>query len=195
MKQLIIAIKATLVLALLTGILYPLAVTGLSKALFRHQAEGSLIQANGKTVGSELIGQRFTRPEYFHGRPSAAGNDGYDAVAPGGGASNYGPTNQKLVDRASADLKQFRADNPAFSGAAPSDLVTASGSGLDPHISPASADVQVARVAAARGVGQEQVRSLVAQNTEGRQFGILGEPRVNVLKLNLSLDQAAPLRK
>ncbi len=193
MKQLIIAVKATLVLAVLTGILYPLAVTGLSKALFRHRADGSLIQANGKTVGSELIGQRFTRPEYFHGRPSAAGNDGYDALASGG--SNYGPTNQKLVDRAAGDLKQFRADNPAFTGAAPADLVTASASGLDPHISPASADAQIARVAAARGVGRDQVRRLVAENTEGRQFGILGEPRVNVLKLNLSFDRAAPLRK
>jgi len=192
MKQLIIAIKATLVLALLTGILYPLAVTGLSKALFRHQADGSLVQANGKTVGSELIGQQFTKPEYFHGRPSAAGN-GYDALASGG--SNYGPTNQKLVDRAAGDLKQFRADNPAFTGPAPADLVTASGSGLDPHISPASADAQVARVAAARGVGQDQVRRIVAENTEGRQFGVFGEPRVNVLKLNLLLDQAVPLRK
>jgi K+-transporting ATPase ATPase C chain len=193
MKQLFIAIKATLVLAVLTGILYPLLVTGLAKALFRHQAAGSLIQANGKTVGSELIGQRFTKPEYFHGRPSAAGNDGYDALASGG--SNYGPTNQKLADRVGGDLKTARAENPGFTGPAPADMVTASGSGLDPHISPASADVQVARVAAARSVSQDQVRHLVAQNTEGRQFGILGEPRVNVLKLNLSLDQAAPLRK
>jgi K+-transporting ATPase ATPase C chain len=193
MKQLFIAIKATLVLAVLTGILYPLLVTGLAKALFRHQAAGSLIQANGKTVGSELIGQRFTKPEYFHGRPSAAGNDGYDALASGG--SNYGPTNQKLADRVGGDLKTARAENPGFTGPAPADMVTASGSGLDPHISPASADVQVARVAAARSVSQDQVRRLVAQNTEGRQFGILGEPRVNVLKLNLSLDQAAPLRK
>ena len=193
MKQLFIAIKATLVLAVLTGILYPLLVTGLAKALFRHQAAGSLIQANGKTVGSELIGQRFTKPEYFHGRPSAAGNDGYDALASGG--SNYGPTNQKLADRVGGDLKTARAENPGFTGPAPADMVTASASGLDPHISPASADVQVARVAAARSVSQDQVRRLVAQNTEGRQFGILGEPRVNVLKLNLSLDQAAPLRK
>ena len=193
MKQLFIAIKATLVLAVLTGILYPLLVTGLAKALFRHQAAGSLIQANGKTVGSELIGQRFTKPEYFHGRPSAAGNAGYDALASGG--SNYGPTNQKLADRVGGDLKTARAENPGFTGPAPADMVTASASGLDPHISPASADVQVARVAAARSVSQDQVRRLVAQNTEGRQFGILGEPRVNVLKLNLSLDQAAPLRK
>jgi K+-transporting ATPase ATPase C chain len=193
MKQLVIAIKATLVLAVLTGILYPLLVTGLAKVLFRQQAGGSLIQANGKTVGSELIGQRFTKPEYFHGRPSAAGNDGYDALASGG--SNYGPTNQKLADRVGGDLKSARAENPGFTGPAPADMVTASASGLDPHISPASADVQVARVAAARSVSQDQVRQLVAQNTEGRQFGILGEPRVNVLKLNLSLDQAAPLRK
>src|SRR5664279_5985086 len=130
MKQILIALKATLVLTLLTGVMYPLLVTGLAKALFRDKADGSMIQANGRTVGSELIGQRFTRPEYFHGRPSAAGNDGYDAVAPGGGASNYGATNQKLIDRVQGDLKSFRADNPTFSGPVPADLVTTSGSGL-----------------------------------------------------------------
>jgi K+-transporting ATPase ATPase C chain len=193
MKQLLIAIKITLITALLCGIIYPFLVTGLAKALFRHQADGSLIQANGKTIGSELIGQRFTKPEYFHGRPSAAGNDGYDALASSG--SNYGPTNQKLVDRVSADLKTARAENPGFTGPAPSDMLTASGSGLDPDISPATADVQVARVAASRSVSQDRIRQLVAQNTEGRQLGILGEPRVNVLKLNLALDQAVPLRK
>ena len=192
MKQFIIAIRATVVLAILTGVLYPVLVTGLAKALFHHQAGGSLIQANGKTIGSELIGQQFTKPEYFHGRPSAAGN-GYDALASGG--SNYGPTNQKLVDRVSADLKTARADNPGFTGPAPSDMVTTSASGLDPDISPATAEVQVARVAAARSTSPDRIRQLVAQNTQGRQFGILGEPRVNVLKLNLSLDQAVPLRK
>jgi K+-transporting ATPase ATPase C chain len=193
MKQLIIAIKATLVLTILTGVAYPLLVTGLSKVVFPHQAEGSLIRANGKIIGSELIGQRFTRPEYFHGRPSAAGNDGYDGLSSGG--SNYGPTNQKLMDRINGDLKTFRAENPTFTGPIPADLLTASGSGLDPDISPASAEAQAGRVAAARGVGVETVRQLVAANTEGRQFGILGEPRVNVLKLNLALDQAAPRRK
>jgi K+-transporting ATPase ATPase C chain len=192
MKQFIIAIRATVVLAILTGVLYPVLVTGLAKALFHHQAGGSLIQANGKTIGSELIGQQFTKPEYFHGRPSAAGN-GYDALASGG--SNYGPTNQKLVDRVNADLKTARADNPGFTGTAPSDMVTTSASGLDPDISPATAEVQVTRVAAARSASPDRIRQLVAQNTQGRQFGILGEPRVNVLKLNLSLDQAVPLRK
>ena len=177
---------------LLVGIVYPLLVTGLAKVLFRHQADGSLIQANGKTIGSELIGQQFTKPEYFHGRPSAAGN-GYDGLASGG--PNYGPTNQKLVDRIHGDLKTVRAENPGFTGPVPADMLTASGSGLDPDISPATAEIQVARVAAARSVSQDQVRQLVAQNTQGRQFGILGEPRVNVLKLNISLDQAVPLRK
>jgi K+-transporting ATPase ATPase C chain len=193
MKQLIIAIKATLVLTILTGVAYPLLVTGLSKALFPRQAEGSLIRAHGKVIGSDLIGQRFTRPEYFHGRPSAAGNDGYDGLSSGG--SNLGPTNQKLVDRIKDDVKKFRAENPTFAGPIPADLLTASGSGLDPDISPASAEAQAGRVAAARGIGVETVRQLVAANTEGRQFGILGEPRVNVLKLNLALDQAAPPRK
>jgi potassium-transporting ATPase KdpC subunit len=189
MKQFIIAIKITLVTALLLGVAYPLLVTGLSKALFPHQASGSLIQVNGKTIGSELIGQRFTRPEYFHGRPSAAGNDGYDGLASGG--SNLGPTNQKLVDRVRDDVKKFHDENPAYDGAVPADLVTASGSGLDPDISPAAAGAQIDRVAAARHMNVDTVRQLVAANTEERQFGVLGEPRVNVLKLNLALDQVA----
>jgi K+-transporting ATPase ATPase C chain len=195
MKQFIIAIKLTVVLTILTGVAYPLLVTGLSKVLFPHHASGSLISRDGKTVGSELIGQRFTRPEYFHGRPSAAGNDGYDAIAPGGGASNYGATNQKLVDRVRGDLKTFRAENPTFTGTVPADLLTTSGSGLDPHLSPASAEAQVGRVAAARNLTADAVRQIVAASTEDRQFGVLGEPRVNVLKLNLALDQAAPVHK
>jgi K+-transporting ATPase ATPase C chain len=193
MKQILIALKATLVLTLLTGVLYPLLVTGLAKALFRDKADGSMIQANGRTVGSELIGQRFTKPEYFHGRPSAAGNDGYDGLSSGG--SNLGPTSQKLADRVTADVKTFRAENPTFTGAVPGDAVTASGSGLDPHLSPDSVEAQVPRVAAARAMSADTLRQLVAANTEDRQLGVLGEPRVNVLKLNLALDAASPPRK
>jgi K+-transporting ATPase ATPase C chain len=172
---------------------YPLVVTGLSRVIFPHRSDGSLIERDGKVVGSELIGQKFTRPEYFQGRPSAAGNDGYDGLASGG--SNLGPTNQALVDRVKGDAKKFRDANPTATGPLPADLLTASGSGLDPDISPASAEVQIPRVAAARGMSVEALRELVASHTEGRQFGILGEPRVNVLKLNLALDQAAPLKK
>ena len=191
MKQLLIALKATLVLTLLTGVMYPLLVTGLAKGLFRHQANGSMIQANGRVVGSALIGQSFTKPGYFHGRPSAAGNDGYDAAASSG--SNLGPTSQKLADRVSGDVKKFRAENPAFSGAIPGDAVTASGSGLDPHLSLEAVIAQVPRIAAVRGMTDAAVRQLVAANTEGRQLGFLGEPRVNVLKLNLALDAAKPI--
>jgi K+-transporting ATPase ATPase C chain len=193
MKQVIIAVKATLVLTLLTGVMYPMLVTGLAKALFHEKAEGSLLRVGGRTVGSELIGQRFTRPEYFHGRPSAAGNDGYDASA--SSASNLGPTNQKLADRVTDDVKKFRAENPTWVGAVPVDAVTASGSGLDPHLSPEAVDAQVARVAAARGMSAESLRQLVAANTAGRQLGLLGERRVNVLRLNLAVDAARAMKK
>ena len=193
MKQFMIALKATLVLTLLTGVMYPLLVTGLAKALFRDKADGSMIQANRRTVGSELIGQRFTKPEYFHGRPSAAGNDGYDGLSSGG--SNLGPTSQKLADRVTADVKTFRAENPTFSGAVPADAVTASGSGLDPHLSPEAVEAQVARVAAARGMSAASLRELVAAHTEGRQLGVLGESRVNVLELNLALNTVAPMKR
>jgi potassium-transporting ATPase KdpC subunit len=193
MKQLVIALRVTVVFALLTGVAYPLLVTGLAKAIFPHQADGSLIQPGKTTIGSELIGQRFTRPEYFQGRPSAAGNDGYDGLASGG--SNLGPTNQHLVDRVQGDVKKFREANPTATGPLPADLLTSSGSGLDPDISPASAEVQVPRVAAARGMSADTLRGLVASHTEGRQFGLLGEPRVNVLKLNIALDEAAPVKK
>ena len=191
MKQLLIAVKATIVLTVLTGLIYPLLVTGLAKVLFPHQAEGSLIEANGKVIGSELIGQRFTKPEYFHGRPSAAGNDGYDGLSSGG--FNQGPTNQKLIDRVRGDVAKFRAENPTFTGTIPADIVTGSGSGLDPHISPAAAEAQAARVASARHTSLESVRSLIATNSEDRQLGVLGEPRVNVLLLNLALDRANPM--
>jgi K+-transporting ATPase ATPase C chain len=186
MKQLFIALKLTLVTALLLGIGYPLLVTGLARLLFPREAAGSLIRSNGKVVGSALIGQKFTRPEYFHGRPSAAGAGGYDGMASGG--PNLGPTNSKLVQLVRQHVKQFRDENPTFSGPVPADAVTDSASGLDPEISPAGAEAQVERVAAGRHLSADAVRKLVAANTSGRQFGILGEPRVNVLKLNLALD-------
>jgi potassium-transporting ATPase KdpC subunit len=190
MKQLIIAIKAAVVLTILTGIVYPLLVTGLAKALFPRQANGSMVQANGRTIGSAIIGQGFTKPWYFHGRPSASNYDGLSS-----GGSNLGPTNKKLVDRVEADLKAFRAGNPTFQGPAPPDLLTASGSGLDPDLSPASAEAQAARVATARGMDPAALERLIEANTEGRQYGFFGEPRVNVLMLNMALDRAAPVRK
>lgn len=192
MNQIKIAILATIVLTILFGLAYPLVFTGLAQVLFPHQADGSLVMVNGKIVGSELIGQPFTKPEYFHPRPSAAGN-GYDAANSGG--SNFGPTSQKLIDRVQAGVKKFRADNPTYKGPIPADLLTMSGSGLDPDISPASAGVQVARVAAARGVSAGRIEALLLRHTQGRQWGIFGEPRVNVLLLNLDLDRSFPLRK
>jgi K+-transporting ATPase ATPase C chain len=192
MRHITIAIRITILLAVLTGLVYPAVMTGLAQLIFPRQANGDLVEANGKVVGSELIGQAFTRPEYFHGRPSAAGN-GYDGLSSGG--SNLGPTSQKLVDRVRGDVQKFRAENPAFKGEVPADIVTASASGLDPDISPAAAEAQVARVAAARAISPDAVRRLVTDNAEGRGWGFLGEPRVNVLKLNLALDRAAPVRK
>jgi K+-transporting ATPase ATPase C chain len=193
MNQIKITILVTIVLTILFGLAYPLVFTGLAQVLFHHQANGSLVTVNGKVAGSELIGQSFTKPEYFHGRPSAAGNNGYDATNSSG--SNLGPTNQKLVDRVKADVQKFRAENPDYTGPIPADLLTSSASGLDPHISPASAEAQVARVAKARGVTPDRIAELVAKHTDGRQWGIFGEPRVNVLLLNIDLDHSVPLRK
>ena len=192
-KQLLPAVRMTLTLTVLTGLLYPGVVTGLSQLLFPTAANGSLIQQNGRIIGSTLIGQNFTRPEYFQPRPSAAGNDGYDPTASSG--SNFGPTSQKLADRVKASVEKFRKENPEYKGPIPADLLTASGSGLDPHLSPASAAAQAPRVAKARGVSQERIRQLVAQFTEDRDLGFLGEPRVNVLRLNLALDQNYPAKK
>lgn len=187
LKQLMPAFRITLVLTILTGLLYPGAVTALSQLLFRQQANGSLIEKDGRIVGSALIGQAFTRPEYFHPRPSAAGSDGYDASASSG--SNLGPTSKKLIDRVQADVEKFRKENPGYQGPIPADIVTASGSGLDPHISPASAQAQAFRVAKARGVSVDQVNRLIAQYTETPTLGFLGDARVNVLQLNLALDR------
>jgi len=191
-RQFAPALRITLAFTVLTGLLYPGLVTGVCQLLFPRQANGSLVEVNGQAVGSSLIGQNFTKPEYFHPRPSAAGSDGYDASASAG--SNYGPTNQKLIDRVKASADQFRKENPDYSGPIPSDLVTTSGSGLDPDISAASGEAQAPRIAKARGITVDQVRQLIASNTDGRALGFLGEPRVNVLALNLDLDRQFPKR-
>lgn len=190
LRQLGPAFRITLLFTILTGLIYPGVVTGLCQILFNRQANGSLVTMNGQTAGSSLIGQNFTKPEYFHPRPSATGNTPYDPTASGG--SQYGPTNQKLIDRVKASVDQFRKDNPDYTGPIPADIVTASGSGLDPDISPASAEAQALRVAKARGVSLADIDPLIAEHTAGRTLGFLGEPRVNVLMLNLALDQKFP---
>ena len=190
MRTFITALVATTVLTVLTGIIYPLAVVGIAQTIFPRQAGGSIVVENNKVVGSSLIGQNFSPPEYFHSRPSAAGDKGYDASNSGG--SNLGPTNKALIDAVKLRLKNLVESNPGIDPRqVPIDLVTASGSGLDPEISPAAADLQVARVANARGLSEDQVRQLIADNTRPRSAGIFGEPGVNVLLLNLALDRAA----
>ena len=192
MKNLVTAVLMTIVTTVLLGLIYPLVVTGLAQVIFPDQANGQLIRSSdGTVIGSRLIGQPFSSPGYFRSRPSAAGAAGYDAGASSG--SNLGPTNQKLIDRVKADVEKLQAENPGK--AIPVDLVTTSGSGLDPHISPAAAEFQVPRVARERAMNETEVRNIVAVHTEGRQFGFLGEPRVNVLALNLDLDAKRPMKR
>jgi K+-transporting ATPase ATPase C chain len=189
-KNLLISVSFTLVTTVMFGILYPLGITGLAQLLFPHRANGQLLEKNGKIVGSRIIGQTFTEPGYFRSRPSSAGT-GYDATSSSG--SNLGPTNKTLIDRVKADVQKAQLENP--STPVPVDLVTASGSGLDPEISPAAAEFQVPRVARERNISEAEVRAVVQRFTKDREFGVLGEPRVNVLELNLELDGAHPLRQ
>ena len=189
-KNLITAVLMTIATTILLGLVYPLVVTGIAQIIFPNQANGQLIHRDGKLVGSRLIGQGFTGPAYFHSRPSAAGL-GYDAANSAG--SNLGPTNQKLLDRVHQDVATLQSENPGK--LVPIDLVTTSASGFDPHITPAAADYQLARVASARGTNVNQIALLLAKHTEGRELGLLGEPRVNVLELNLDLDQRFPMTR
>jgi K+-transporting ATPase ATPase C chain len=187
-RNIITAILYTLVTTIIFGVAYPLLVTGAAQLLFKDKANGQLITENGTVVGSRLLGQSFSAPAYFHSRPSVAGN-GYDAANSSG--SNYAPTNQKLIDRVKGDAAAANVDHPGTD--VPIDLVTTSASGLDPDITPAAAEYQVARVAKERHISESAVHDLVAKHTQARQFGVLGEPRVNVLELNLDLDHTAPL--
>jgi K+-transporting ATPase ATPase C chain len=189
-RNLVSAVLMTLVTTVLLGVIYPLAITGIAQVVFPDQANGQLIARDGKVVGSRLIGQGFSSPGYFRSRPSAAGM-GYDAANSAG--TNLGPTNKKLIDAVTANVDAARMENPGVP--VPIDLVTASASGLDPHISPANADFQVPRVARERGISEADLRVLVAAHTEGRTFGVLGEPRVNVLELNLELDRMHPIKR
>ena len=189
-KNLLISVSFTLVTTVIFGLIYPLVVTGLSQLLFPEKANGQLLERNGKLIGSRIIGQAFTGPGYFHSRLSSAGTgNGYDPTSSSG--SNLGPTNRSLIDRINGDVQKLREENPRTS--IPVDLVTSSGSGLDPDISPAAAEFQISRVARERHVSETELRALVAKHTLGRQLGVLGEPRTNVLELNLELDAQHPL--
>jgi len=189
-KNLLISVLYTVATTVLVGLLYPLAITGLAQLMAKDKANGQLITRKGTIIGSRILAQPFSSPAYFHPRPSAAGTNGYDATSSGG--TNWGPTNRKLIDRVEADVARLHAENPGEP--VPVDLVTASASGLDPDITLAAAEFQTPRVAKARGISETQVRELVQAHTQGRQFGFLGEPRVNVLGLNLALDQRFPVR-
>jgi len=189
-RNLVAAVLMTIVTTVILGLVYPLVVTVLAQLAFPDQANGQLIERHGTVIGSRIIGQGFSSPGYFRSRPSAAGA-GYDAANSAG--SQFGPTNKKLIDAVRANVDAARKENPG--APVPIDLVTASASGLDPHISPAAADFQVPRVARERGISEQHVRTLVNEHTEGRQLGFLGEPRVNVLELNLALDERYPIRK
>ena len=192
MKNLTTAVLMTIVTTILLGLIYPLVVTGVAQVIFNDKANGQLIRrSDGTTIGSRLVGQPFSSPGYFRSRPSVAGAAGYDASSSSG--SNLGPTNQKLIDRIKADVEKLQAENPGVP--VPVDMVTTSGSGLDPHISPAGAEFQVPRVARERSMSEAEVRTVVAAHTEDRQFGFLGEPRVNVLELNLDLDRVRPITR
>jgi K+-transporting ATPase ATPase C chain len=191
-KNLLISLWFTLVTTVIFGLIYPLVVTGLSQILFPEKANGQLIERNGKLIGSRIIGQAFTGPGYFHSRPSSAetGNEYYSTAS---GGSNLGPTNKALLDRVNGDVQRLRAENP--SAAIPADLVTTSGSGLDPEVSPAAAEFQITRVARERHLSESEIRLFVAKHTLGRQFAVLGEPRVNILELNMDLDAQHPVSK
>ncbi len=189
-KHLGTSLRMTIISVIVLGLIYPFVMTGLAQVLFPHQANGSLVEVNGKVVGSSIIGQLWTKPQYFHGRPSAAGKNGYDPTSTGG--TNLGPSSKKLIDSTRATIASLKKENPNATVPIPMDLVTSSGSGIDPDISPQAAYYQAPRVAEARKMDVKIVDDLIARNTKGRTFGILGEPRVNVLQLNLALDAARP---